>query len=142
MKQKRAKISVRRRPAVEKRKKKSNLFLPLLFSHPHPPQPPPTHTQTHTYTQGRIVKYETGSVKRVGRIVKVLTEPSETKRPPKVVYECFDAKKKKTKQFTNNPSMLRVVDSDEEEEEEGEEEEEEEEEGAGGEGEREEEDQQ
>ena len=56
---------------------------------------------------------------RTGRILKVLSTPEETPRPPKILYECLDQKKRRTKQYVNNPSMLRV----EEEEEEGSEEE-------------------
>ena len=69
--------------------------------------------------KGRIVTYASGAVHRTGRIIKILTAEDDTPRPPKILYECFDPKKKTTKQYVNNPSMLRV----EEEEEEGSEEE-------------------
>ena len=61
---------------------------------------------------------------RTGRILKVLSTPEETPRPPKILYECLDQKKRRTKQYVNNPSMRRVVSEDEaaaEEEEGGEE---------------------
>ena len=46
----------------------------------------------------------------------MLTTPEETPRPPKIIYECYDETKKQTKQYTNNPSMLTVIDDEQEEE--------------------------
>ena len=69
--------------------------------------------------KGRLVRYDTGTVSRVGRILKVLSSPEETPRPPKILYEVYDEKRTKTKQYTNNPSALRVIDDEKGETEEG-----------------------
>ena len=80
--------------------------------------PPPvfltSSTPPPTKNPGRLVQYQSGNVTRVGRIVQLLRTEQETSRPPKVVYECWDAKKKVAKRFTNNPSMLTVLPEPEE----------------------------